>query len=88
MMLWRIPTPDVDWIVALPELIEAALDALGVIARLAQMSFQAVAVAATRSHCDLRLQHGDERLLHGMRLTEVLHNLLFRLVVHWSSGFL
>jgi hypothetical protein len=58
-----------------------------VVARLAQVRFEAVAVASTRGHCDLRLQHRDERLLRGMRLTQILHDLLFSLV-HRSPAFL
>jgi hypothetical protein len=34
---------------------------------------------------NLRLQHGDECLLRGVRLAEVLHDLLFSLV-HWSPA--
>jgi hypothetical protein len=33
-------------------------------------------VRAARGHCDLRLQHSDQGLLAGVRLVELLHDLL------------
>ena len=65
---------------AVAETIEPVTDASGVLARLAEVRLQAGAVRPPRRHRDLRLQHADERLLGGMRLVEVLHDLLLSVV--------
>ena len=66
-------------VAALPSALQAAPDAVGVVARLAQVRLQRGAVGAARRHRDLRLQHAHERLLGGVRLVEVLHDLLLGL---------
>ena len=62
------------------ETIEPLTDAGGVLARLAEVRLEAGAVGPARRHRDLRLQHSGERLLGGMRLVEVLHDLLLSVV--------
>ena len=61
---------------AAAEGVGAGGDALGVIARLAQMGLQGGAVATAGRHGDLGLQHAHEAHLVGMRFGEVLHDLL------------
>ena len=70
---------------ALVQLLQSARDALGVVARLVEVRLEAGAVAAARRHRDLRLQHADEGVLGGVRLVEVLDDLLLALV-DWLTG--
>ncbi len=60
-----------------------APDAVGVIPRLAKVRLERVAVGAARRHGDLLGEDADERALGGVRLVEVLQDLL--LTVHGCS---
>ena len=76
MTLSASPTAAKSRFEPLPERLAAATYASGVVARLTQVRLQAGAIRAARGHRDLRLQHADQRLLAGVRLVEVLHELL------------
>jgi hypothetical protein len=54
----------------------AALEALGVAAGLVAVLLEALAVGATRGHGDVRLEGAGERVLGGVRLVEVLEELV------------
>ena len=69
-------------VVALPQLAQPDLDALGVPPRLAKVALQPIAVPTLRGHRDLRLQLPHQRQLCAMRLVQVLHDLLLLLLVH------
>ena len=63
-------------VAALAQLAQPRLHALGVVAGLAQVRLEPAAIRAAGRHRDLRLQHAHERQLAGVRLVEVLHDLL------------
>src|ERR1700733_4579615 len=47
---------------------------------LIEVLLQSGAVRPAWSHCDLGLQHSNQRVLIGARFTEILHDLLLRTV--------
>ena len=75
---------------AAAERLAPATDALGMVARLAQMGLERAAVGAARRHRDLRGEDAHERALVGVRLVEVLKDLrlgcIHRFVLLSSAG--
>ena len=76
---------DLERVVALPELAQATLDALGVPASLAEVGLEPVAVLAARGHGDLGLKLAHQRKLRAVGLVQVLHDLLLLLLTHECS---
>src|SRR4029079_9512212 len=70
---------------ALAQRVQTLRDTLRIITRLGEMLLQRGAVAAARSHRDLRLQHANQRLLGRMRLVEVLNDFLLSWVHAMSN---
>ena len=83
MTVWTRPRPTWSGLLPWSELAEAALDALGVPASLAEVGLQPVAVLAARGHRDLRLKLAYKRELRAVGLVQVLHDLL--LLLRYSS---
>jgi hypothetical protein len=71
------------------ELLDASLELLGMILRLAQVLLEPLLVRRARGHADVRLKRGLELLLLAVSLVEVLDDLCVpcrRLVSHRSSS--
>ena len=78
---------DLQRVVALPQLAQAALEALGVPARLVEVGLQPVAVLAPGGHRDLGLQLAHQRQLRAVGLVQVLHDLLLLLLFKTSTPY-